>query len=644
MRPQRNALRLGVLLPPLVTTVLVTSGVAVAGLPVSCGDLSVAAGQTLVVDHTTCLRSLTVGDGATLAAPDGYSLSLTVNGVETGSALTATGAAPTVIRPGRYRGDVVVTVAGANPIPWQSFTFPFRQALYVDGGSVVAGKSVLAALRGGRVGGDTAANVAITSTGEAFNGVYVKDSTYNLVGPRISLTGNGRSDFVGYGAAVTATGTGTRLVLDGARIDNEGAVRTGVVAGGGSNVIVKNSTIHTSDGVLPADYQSTVDLAYMEQAPWMLGIVGDVRATNLVGDDTRAAYVNSDVSSQGWGVLSTDSGSDMQLTSIDSRLANTGDEGYGSYAIGNATERFLGTTMNVGTYGAINRGGAIYYGDSTRDAVSALNSSLDLGLTVRELAALPSRPTVINSAGWGVMWHGAGSVDVSGATRITSKRSTFLDKGQAVGITVDGSRGARLDPGNGVILQVMENDDPGPQMVDGKLLNTGVYTEPTGDPVKVSTFDVTTATSGDATATFSHIRLAGDFYNGIRGGATGGGPFGGLAGENMVLTFDHSTIAGVLSASRTRHAQSTITSADYKQLGVVTNTAGPVVNNGVIVTLGDASAWTVTGTSYLSKLTVAAGARVAAPAGQTVSMTVDGVATPIVPGTTYTGAVVMTVQ
>lgn len=49
--------------------------------------------------------------------------------------------------------------------------------------------------------------------------------------------------------------TGTRLVVDGAEIDNRGAVRTGVIARGGANVIVKNSRIHTHEGVLPADYQ-----------------------------------------------------------------------------------------------------------------------------------------------------------------------------------------------------------------------------------------------------------------------------------------------------------------------------------------------------------------------------------------------------
>ena len=52
------------------------------------------------------------------------------------------------------------------------------------------------------------------------------DGTYTLTRPVIGLTGNGRCDFVGYGAAAVANGAGARLVLDGARISNQGAVRT----------------------------------------------------------------------------------------------------------------------------------------------------------------------------------------------------------------------------------------------------------------------------------------------------------------------------------------------------------------------------------------------------------------------------------
>ncbi|MCO6008456.1 hypothetical protein NE236_26110 [Actinoallomurus purpureus] len=50
----------------------------------------------------------------------------------------------------------------------------------------------------------------------------------------------------------------------------------------------------------------------------------------------------------------------------------------------------------------------------------------------------------------------------------------------------------------------------------------------------------------------------------------------------------------------------------------------------------------MTGTSYLSKLVLASDAAVVAPAGKTVSLTVDGKATAITPGAAYTGSITLT--
>jgi hypothetical protein len=355
--------------------------------------------------------------------------------------------------------------------------------------------------------------------------------------------------------------------------------------------------------------------------------------------------------SQGWGVLSTDSGSGGNLTAIDDYIANTGEEGgYGSYAIGGRNLNFLGDRIDVGTYATINRGGQVSYGDSTPAAVSALNTSLNLGLTRRELAAIPDRPTVVNSKRFGFMWHGAGTLSISGATTVNSKEATFLDKGQQIGVTVDGSHGAQLHPANGILEQVMENDDPGPNLVTsvpGRIcpctVNDGVYTDPTTPPTAAG-YDVTQPQSGDAVSTFSHIALHGDFYNGMRGNEPGG-PFGpGLLGLNMDLTFDGSSVAGVISAATTQHVVSPISSANYQDLGEVTNTASPVVNNGVIVDLEHHSSWKVTGTAYLSSLTLDAGSAVTAPAGKTVRMTVNGTPTTIAAGGSYTGDIKLTVS
>ena len=117
---------------------------------------------------------------------------------------------------------------------------------------------------------------------------------------------------------------------------------------------------------------------------------------------------------------------------------------------------------------------------------------------------------------------------------------------------------------------------------------------------------------------------------------------GGASGKNMVLTFDNSNVTGVISATTAKHVKDTISAEDYKLLGEVTNTPAEAVNNGVIVSLSG-STWTVTGTSYLTSLTIGEGSTVAAPEGATVTMTVNGAAKPIKAGE-YKGKIVLTVN
>jgi hypothetical protein len=627
-----------------------TAGTASAPLKArAAGGIYVAAGQTYTVAATTRVPAVTIEAGGGLTAPSGYSLTMTVDGVETGQQLVATSAADTAFVAGSWRGDIVLTVTAADDVAWQQHVYPFRQAIYVDASGLVPAYSVLAAAVGGRVGGSGASGVSITSTGDCFDGVVVNGGSYALDDAAITLDGAGRCDFVGYGAAILANGTGTRLVVDGAVVRNHGIVRTAAIADNGATLVVKNSELSVRNSPLPPGYIPSVNLDTMEDAPWMLGLngAGDVRATNLLGNNSIAAYVNSSITSQSWGVLSTDSGSDCTLVAVSSVVTNTGDSGYGTYAIGNATEYLLGTEFNVASYATIFTGGNATYGDSDPAAVAALNASLGLGLTDAELRAIQPRPTVVNSRQWGFMWHADdNNLAITGGTVINSAHATFLNKGQQIVVTVDGSKGARLNPADGVIVQVIDNDDPGPVMVNGVLENAGVYTQPTGEPTKVTTFDVTVAQSTDSVLSFSDISLNGNFYNGLRGGpaTAGGGPGGGPAvGLNLVLNFASSQVTGVISATLAEHYVDTIDSSNWWELGHVGNTPQAVINNGVIVALSDGSAWTVTGTSYLSALSLDATSRVAGPRGSQVAMSVDGTPTAITAGASYTGAIVLTV-
>jgi len=71
-------------------------------------SLTVRSGQTYTVPQTTRLGSLTLEPGGAIVAPAGDSLTLTVDGIETGQALASTYATSTTIVPGNYRGDVVL--------------------------------------------------------------------------------------------------------------------------------------------------------------------------------------------------------------------------------------------------------------------------------------------------------------------------------------------------------------------------------------------------------------------------------------------------------------------------------------------------------------------------------------------------------
>ncbi|WP_327699733.1 hypothetical protein [Streptomyces sp. NBC_00459] len=586
----------------------------------------VASGEIWEVTAITQLDELVMEDGALLTAPEGHSLTLTVDGVETGSVLDGTHGWTTVTAAGTYSGDIVLTPAVEHLVSFAGVTFHLRQGVYVGAGGVATDRSVLSGVRGGTLTDAYARSVSLTSTGEAFNGFFVADgASYTLEDTRIAFDGNGRLDYASYGAAVTGSGAGTRLVVDGADIDNRGVLRTGVIARDGANVIVKNSRIRTREGVLPDDYEPGLG-ANMMTAPWTLGLSGNVRATNALGENTTATYLNSAVSSESWGVLSADSVRNSLLTAINSTVTITGDSGYGTYVDGGGQQGiFLGTHFDVATFAAISTGGAMSFTGSTREGVATMNSYLILGLTEQELDAIEPRPSVVDSRGFGVMWHSGdgGRLEISGDTRFTTAETMFLDKGKRITIVVDGSQGAELTAGNGILVQIMESDDPGSL--------TGVYTEPTGAPVRDTRFDTAAEHTADARASFVDISLTGDFYNAMR------------TGKNLVLSFRRSSVEGVVSASASQHAVPTITSAEWRHINHVTNTPQPAVNNGVILKLAAGARWTVTGTSYLTRLVLDATATVEAPSGKTVTLTVNGTPTALTPGATYSGALVLTV-
>jgi len=196
---------------------------------------------------------------------------------------------------------------------------------------------------------------------------------------------------------------------------------------------------------------------------------------------------------------------------------------------------------------------------------------------------------------------------------------------------MDGAKGAKINTDNGVIMQVMSDDEPPGMMGRGN----SAYEEPTTAPQPIKGFD-NTSTKDAATANFSNIALKGDFYNSVG--------WGKLTDKlNLALNLDKSSITGVISASESHHPSPRISKENQTDFHSITDTAQPAVNNGVIVNLTNGSTWTVTGTSCITSLIIADGSTVTAPEGSKVTMKVNGVKKEINAGK-YSGKITLTVE
>jgi hypothetical protein len=523
------------------------------------GDTDDVSENETLISETTTMSELTIAEDEVLVAPGGYSLTMTVDGVET------------PMDAGSYSGDIVLTVTDEIPVTYGSLdTVYWRTAVYVEDGVYDTNKSVEAAWITGTVSDSSATDLTLTSNGENFNGIVVLgNSTYTIDDPVITFTGNGGNDFSGYGAAIVSKGNSNVTVND-AEIINTGCVRTAIFAGGDSTMTVNNSTIEVYNGTLPDDYVTNTEMGEMMEVPWQLGLVGNNRATNLLGTAT-ANYNNTTIQAEGWGCLSTDDADGVTLNATGCTII-TIESGYGAYSIGNGTvDTFDNCTVDVADMAMIlcNGGEGVF-----------------------------TNGTTVDSGRFGVMAHGGTAYLTIEDSAFDTDDSVIQFKGTGGDISVVNST---LNPGNGIILQTMMNDDP----------NFG------------------SSSVGDLDVSFTDMAadLTGDIVNAMYG--------------TMNVTLENTDITGAITTA-TAASVGTISQDTYYNIGAVTNTYENT-GHGMTVSLDSTSVWTIDTTSYLTGLTIASGATVTAPGGYTVSMTVNGTPTAIGAGT-YSGDIVLTVN
>jgi len=570
------------------------------------------AGSVWVINGTTRLTGLTISEGASIKAPEGYSVTMTYYGVGV------------PIKPGVYKGDIVLTITMDIPIKYGSFDpYKFKTAVYVENGKYVPDKSVAAIRGNGKVTDNSADDLNINSKEEKFNGIIVKSDTkasYTINNPVITFAGNGGNDFAGYGAAIMCSGK-SEVTINKARIVTDGAIRTAVFVDGESILHVNDSEIQVDNGILPADYTFTIIPGKMMEVPFPLGITGNCRATNML-ENATVYYTNTHIKAKAWGALSTDGIVKGRLY-VTKCLVETIESGYGAMSIGDCIDTFSGSTFNVADMALI---------------------------MLAQGSGVFTDGTVVNSRRFGVMAGGGmgsgGDLTIEKGSVFNTKEAVIMLKGTNKNIVVDN---AKLNPENGVILQVMKNDDP--MMSGGGMpagLSSGGGMPTSGMPSDIPSggmpsggMSTGNAGSGSTniTATFKNMTMNGDIINGD------------TAEYPVEITLKNATITGSITTATTKHAagpngeQVDMNHPElYKLLGSVSNTfAATDDKNGMSVSLDEKAGWIVDKTCFLTGLTIAKGANIASPKGSKLVMTIDGKVREIKPGD-YKGKIVLMVS
>lgn len=609
--------------------------------------------------------------------------------------------------------------------------YAYHTALFVDASGVVDEKSVTEAIQGGSFDGTKAEGLTIEGTDPSFNGIIVAggiDYTISKATIRFDTDGDGLQacDFSGKGTAITSFGEGTKLTIEDSDISVSGVANMTLFADSGSTMTIRNSKLHSDGGTLHDGYKNSPSQNTMVAPPWILGIMGNSRCTNLEGNNTTMNVIDSETSAAKWAVLSTDSGSNMKLNVVNTTMDLLGNDkimqadgtykdddgdpnpftassGYGTYVIGSADEQFLGVTMNVGTYGSIFTGGS---GTYTNLEAGKTYELMDANGEVSEVyEATEDKITTINSDTFGFMSHqGTDTINLEGGTQVNSNYASLLIKNTQGDTVVNVKDGAQLNSGNNILMQVMDNDDSTTGMDTATFSFNTTHEEPAGWPSENGSVSSEQTEASDTTA-------AGDMGGMVaadgtmtppegmdgmmppdggegpmgpppEGGPGGpGGDMGGASGpvvnhlnvENTELTGDiyngsgyygqtavgvevnlgaDAVLNGAVAQTETIHTDAvnytstvlpegtaaeeagqltSFTIAEYYNIGHVANRFYNNGDNTIAVNLTDNAVWNVTGDCLLSSLNIADTAIVQGMGG-TVTMTVDGAETELIPG------------
>lgn len=574
-----------------------------------------------------------------------------------------------ITEPTTFTGDVVLTLAekgdsstnngapfGADKAQSSFGPFFYTAAAYVGDGSYEPAKSVPEAVTSGEISDTEANGLTVDSEGDFFSALYINNSAYTVNDARINLKGACGDDFNGWGAGIVVLGS-SDVDINTSEIYGTGVLRSGLFTSGNAQVRVNDSVIITENDEEAVAYDTTDNYAtpMMQQCPFGLGITGNIRATLACGAGCNT-FTNSLVVSNGWAVLSTDSGRSGATALVSNAMVAV--VGEASDASEEMPDYDFTYDVNgkpwyvkVGRYGETS--GYIAYADSgVLDFAygSAWYSPDYLGIITSGTITMAD-----NSYGWcgriGYMLHSGGGG--SGTGTLVVQDSSFdvqdvfalaqLKGSYRADVTIDNADIKLANSGSDILYMQVNTDDnaggPGETHNTVTDLSWDEYLaqeagEPSGEP---STLLVTNCVA------------QGNIYN----AATSGAPAG------LDVTIDAGEVDGEISSAWTRHLDAEGNELEQTEFSLDSYTgtrdgasgewdytmylrlaakAAPTVNNPVNLTMQNGAKWMVTGTNYLSSLTIDDSSKIN---GMGLVMTVNGVETEIKAGT-YEGEIVLT--
>lgn len=125
-----------------------------------------------------------------------------------------------------------------------------------------------------------------------------------------SVTTGGGADANGQMGGTTNTNATYKTDIDlsnGGSITTYGVARPAVAVDNGGDVLIKGDgdsktqEISVNGGTLYDGFKNTADTVKMVSPPWVLGVVGNARATNMLGKGSTMIVQDSVVYAKSWG-------------------------------------------------------------------------------------------------------------------------------------------------------------------------------------------------------------------------------------------------------------------------------------------------------------------------------------------------------